>query len=98
MAFGIRRKELMNWKESVKRGEIAILTHYWEDERFPASTSVTKVGCINLDQLSKWGEKYQLKPEWIHRSSYPHFDVFGKKQKEILQKEGLQEQINRFNI
>ena len=27
MAFGIRRHELAAWKEKVKRGEIAFLTH-----------------------------------------------------------------------
>ncbi|MCY8098432.1 hypothetical protein MOB81_20475, partial [Bacillus atrophaeus] len=33
MAFGIHRGELNRWKEAVKSGEIAFLTHYWLDDR-----------------------------------------------------------------
>lgn len=35
MAFGIKREEMKQWKASVARGEIAYLTHYWVDPRFP---------------------------------------------------------------
>lgn len=96
MAFGISRAELNQWKTAVSSGRIAILTHYWEDERFPGCTSVTKIGCSDQEKLIQWGEQYGLKPEWIHRSKYPHFDVFGSRQEAILKAEGLESQLQRF--
>jgi hypothetical protein len=96
MAFGIKRHELLEWKQAVTNGQIAILTHFWEDERFPGCTSVTKIGCVNVCKLMAWGKQYDLKGNWIHQSDYPHFDVFGEKQKEILLLEGMQDQMERF--
>ena len=99
MAFGIDRNELRNWQQKVLAGEIAFLTHFWRDDRFPDSTSVTKVGCNDLEKLIKWGEQYQLKPEWIDMDpKYPHFDLFRPLQKEILKQEGQTDQIKRFNL
>lgn len=99
MAFGLDRKELNEWKRSVANGEIAFLTHYWKDERFPGCFTVTKVGCNDLDKLIAWGKKYQLNKTWIdHRPKYPHFDLFGQPQKEILVKEALLDHIERFNL
>lgn len=98
MAFGINKQELINWKERVSKGEISILTHYWQDKRFPNATSVTKIGCSDLITLKDWGKRYKLDPKWIHISTYPHFDLFGEKQKEVLLQEGLYDQIKRFNI
>lgn len=99
LAFGIDRKELMNWKLKVKNGEIAFITHYWLDDRFPGCHTVTKVGCNDLAKLIIWGRKYGLQAEWIHqRQTYPHFDLFGEKQKEVLMKEKIWEQIERFNL
>lgn len=99
MAFGIDRKELRTWQKKVLAGEIAFLTHYWLDERFPESTCVTKVGCSDLEKLIQWGESYQLKKEWIDMDpKYPHYDLFGSIQKEILEKEGQIDQIIRFNL
>lgn len=94
MAFGIKRDELMDWKARIQRGEIAFLTHYWLDDRFPGCTTVTKVGCNDLQKLSEWGRKHGLKPEWIdkRKEAFPHFDLFGEKQAEILKKE------NRENL
>ena len=91
MAFGIKRTELMEWKQKVSEGQIAFLTHYWLDDRFPNYKTVTKVGCRNLEKLGRWGKQYGLKPEWIdHRNKdYPHFDLIGDRQVEILTKEGL---------
>jgi hypothetical protein len=91
MAFGISRSELNEWKRKVADGEIAFITHYWIDERFPDCKTVTKVGCSDVEKLIAWGKQYGLKPEWIDRrkKSYPHFDLLGDKQKEILTKEGL---------
>lgn len=91
LAFGITRKELQEWKEKIDKGEIAFLTHYWIDDRFPDSKTVTKVGCNDLQKLTEWGSKYGLKPEWIdkRKDGYPHFDLIGAKQEEILKKEGL---------
>ncbi|MFC4183998.1 hypothetical protein [Saccharococcus thermophilus] len=99
MAFGIRRQELMEWKAKVKRGEIAFLTHYWYDERFPEYTTVTKVGCADIEKLAAWGKKYGLRKEWIHhRSEFSHFDLLGETQKKILQQEGLTDHLLRFHL
>jgi hypothetical protein len=97
MAFGIKKTELLQWKKNIEEGNISFLTHYWLDDRFPDCTTVTKVGCNNIDKLSLWGQKYGLKKEWIHhRKGYPHFDLLGDTQKEILRKEGLSAQLERF--
>ncbi|RSD26042.1 hypothetical protein [Mesobacillus subterraneus] len=91
MAFGIKRHELKEWKAQIERGEIAFLTHYWIDDRFPGCSTVTKVGCRDLVKLAEWGSKYGLKPEWIdkRRQDYPHYDLFGEKQAEVLELEGV---------
>ncbi|MCJ7841252.1 hypothetical protein MUB24_10140 [Lederbergia sp. NSJ-179] len=95
MAFGITKKELKHWKQEIDQGKIAFLTHYWIDDRFPNSKTVTKVGCSDLEKLADWGKSHQLKKEWIHyrMDGYSHFDLLGDKQIEILQKEGLLDQV-----
>ena len=95
MAFGITKTELNNWKQAIDQGQIAFLTHYWLDDRFPDCNSVTKVGCCDLAKLAKWGKKYQFKERWIHhrRDGYSHFDLLGDKQLEVLAKEGLLDQV-----
>jgi hypothetical protein len=95
LAFGISRKDLMQWKSKIDEGEIAFLTHYWIDERFPDCKTVTKVGCRDLNKLITWGKQYGLKPEWIdyRQQGYSHFDLLGQKQKDILMKEGLTDHI-----
>ncbi len=95
MAFGIKRKDLLVWKKKIDSGEIAFLTHYWLDDRFPGAKTVTKVGCNNLEKLAEWGRGHGLKPEWIHhrRDGYSHFDLIGERQAEILQKEGFFENL-----
>lgn len=99
MALGIKRAELMEWKKKVKRGEIALLTHFWYSAKFPQFNSVTKAGSVDIEKLLAWGEKYGLKAEWIHhRDEYPHFDLVGPRQKYILEQEGLWEHIQRFKI
>jgi hypothetical protein len=99
MAFGISRKELTDWKDAVARGELSFLTHFWYDVRFPNSTSVTKVGCANMERLRLWCINNHLNPKYIHnRATFPHFDLFGPKQREILQSEGQWEHLKRFNI
>ncbi len=99
MAFGIKRHELKRWQQQVMNGDIAFLTHYWQDVRFPGCYTVTKVGCIDIDKLAYWGRQYDLKTEWIHRRHmYPHFDLFGKHQKDILEREGLENHLIRFNL
>lgn len=91
MAFGIKRHELNRWKEKIDQGEIAFLTHYWLDDRFPGCKTVTKVGCKDLDRLKEWGAKYGLKAEWIdiRKDGYSHFDLIGEREKEILKEEGI---------
>lgn len=98
MAFGITRKELLKWKRTVSNGEIAFLTHHWLDHRFPQYSSVTKVGCSCKETLINWGKKYNLSPEWIHDGKYPHFDLMGHRQVEILSEEGLNSHIEKFNL
>ncbi|MDF2668448.1 MAG: hypothetical protein K0R67_754 [Paenibacillus sp.] len=99
MAFGITRQEMNEWKKAVSLGEIAYLTHYWLEPRFPGIRTVTKVGCSDLDVLAAWCERYELNPQYIHRRVlYPHFDLIGAKQKEILAAEQLWEHIRRFGL
>jgi hypothetical protein len=99
MAFGIKREELQAWKQEVRNGNIAILTHYWIDDRFPGCNSVTKVGCNNIEKLISWGNTYGLDEKWIHKDdNYPHFDLFGEWQKDILIKEEKWDQINKFRL
>lgn len=98
MAFGIHRNQVKAWKAAIDRGEIAFLTHFWLDDRFPSAKSVTKVGCKDLEKLAAWGARYQLKKEWIHvrKDGYSHFDLLGRKQREILQKEGRLAEVKKF--
>ncbi len=56
MAFGIKRDELMAWKKAVSSGEIAFLTHYWIDERFPGCKTVTKAGCADIRKTERMGK------------------------------------------
>ncbi|MFZ3587789.1 hypothetical protein ACOI1C_00655 [Bacillus sp. DJP31] len=100
MAFGIKREELVAWKNNVEKGDsVVFLTHYWLHPRFPTIKTITKAGCSNLDLLQEWGKKYDLKPEWIHkREQYPHFDLIGDKQVQILNEEGVLEQVKRFHL
>lgn len=97
MAFGIQRSELQDWKRSVSDGDIAFLTHYWLDERFPGCKTVTKVGCSDIEKLIEWGKQYGLKAEWIDmKKDYPHFDLFGQRERDIMINEGLINQLERF--
>ncbi|SDE29534.1 hypothetical protein SAMN02799630_05116 [Paenibacillus sp. UNCCL117] len=99
MAFGIRREELVRWKEAVSRGELAFLTHYWLDDRFPGISTVTKVGCSDLVRLSDWCVRNGLNPAYIHhRPPYPHFDLIGPKQRDVLERQGLHDHIARFKL
>lgn len=95
MAFGISNE----WKQSVSRGEIAFITHYWHDPRFPGIRTVTKVGCSDRQRLTDWCVANGLNPVYIHdRPPFPHFDLMGPKQKEILEKENQWEQVTRFRL
>lgn len=99
MAFGLKREELRTWKETVRNGEIGIITHYWMDDRFPNSYSVTKVGCADINKLIKWGEKYGLDPNWIHKDdNFPHYDLFDEIQRKVLKEENKWDQLKRFNL
>jgi hypothetical protein len=99
MAFGITRQEMNAWKNAVSRGEIAFLTHYWIEPKFPGITTVTKAGCSDLDKLSAWCVRNGLNPKYIHRrTEFPHFDLIGTKQKEVLYAEQQWDQIRRFRI
>lgn len=99
MAFGISKEELTKWKENVLRGEITYLTHFWVEPRFPDIKTVTKVGCSNLSRLKEWCLIHGLNAKYIHyRVDFPHFDLMGPKQKEILLKEKQWEQIKRFGL
>ncbi|MCO0599642.1 hypothetical protein NGI46_19755 [Peribacillus butanolivorans] len=95
MAFGIKRVDVVAWKQQIDQGQIAFLTHYWLDDRFPGCKTVTKVGCKDLERLAEWGKKYGLKKEWIHhrKDGYSHFDLLGARQKEILKAEDIKERL-----
>lgn len=95
VAFGIKRQDILDWKRKIDRGEIAILTHFWIDDRFPGAKTVTKVGCADLEKLAAWGRKYGLKKEWIHHRAdgYSHFDLIGERGREVLQKAGFTDHI-----
>ncbi|MBS4203484.1 hypothetical protein [Lederbergia citrea] len=99
MAFGIKRADLVQWKQSIDHGDIAFITHYWLDNRFPGIKTVTKVGCNDIQKLIDWGKQYGLKKEWIHhrKDGYSHFDLLGEKQQEILEKEGMLKQLQSFS-
>ncbi|WP_227936074.1 hypothetical protein [Alkalihalobacillus deserti] len=97
MAFGINRSMLKEWKAAANQGEIAFLTHYWLDDRFPDCTTVTKVACSDRDKLVRWGNQYGLRAEWIHeRDGYPHFDLLGEWQEKILRSEGKIKQLTNL--
>lgn len=97
MAFGVTKQELADWKASVEKGKVAFITHFWYDKRFPEVKTVTKVGCADLDALVLWGNKYGLKRDWIdQRPAYPHFDLMGDKQAEILKSENKLYQLERL--
>jgi len=99
VAFGINRAELNAWKEAVSRGETAFLTHYWHDPRFPEFRTVTKVGNSDYERLVAWCVANGLNPKYIHnRSPFPHFDLMGWRQREILLKEKLLDHIERFRL
>ncbi|WP_108669273.1 hypothetical protein [Peribacillus acanthi] len=95
MAFGINRSKLQKWKRKIDDGEIAFLTHYWIDDRFPGCKTVTKVGCKDLEKLASWGKQYGLKKDWIdiRREGYSHFDLFGDIELKILEAEGIEEEL-----
>ncbi|MFC7370721.1 hypothetical protein ACFQPF_03420 [Fictibacillus iocasae] len=97
MAFGISREELAAWKRDASDGQIAFLTHFWHDSRFPQYRSVTKAACCDIQKLILWGKEYGLPKEYIHhREDYPHFDLMGKKQLEVMKKENRLHEISRF--
>lgn len=99
IAFGISKAELDHWKEQVEAGEIAYITHYWYDKRFPNFKTVTKVGCSNLEKLKAWCITHKLDPKYIHiRKQYPHFDLLGPYQIEVLKRLGLEDHIDRFKL
>ncbi|MGO4541219.1 hypothetical protein [Paenibacillus sp. 2TAB19] len=99
MAFGITRAEMESWKTAVAGGDIAFLTHYWLDPRFPDMRTVTKVGCSDLAKLSRWCLDNGLNPRYIHnRDPFPHFDLLGAKQRELLLKENKHDQLERFGL
>lgn len=99
MAFGINRAELNAWKQKVKQGDLAYLTHYWYDPRFPEVKTVTKVGCADLKRLIKWGKKHNIPEKYIdHKLDYPHFDLLGVRQREIMTRENMLEQLHKFKL
>lgn len=99
MAFGITREQLETWKQAVARGDIAFLTHYWLDPRFPGCRTVTKAGCADLAKLTSWCLGHGLNPAYIHRRPpYPHYDLIGRKQVEVLKAEGQFEQLRKFRL
>ncbi|CAM3742069.1 hypothetical protein [Alkalicoccus chagannorensis] len=98
MAFGVTREEVQAWRKAVASGEIAFLTHFWYDERFPEHPTVTKAACCSRERLEDWGKEYGLRPEWIHEDSHaPHFDLIGSWEYSILKQEGCLEQLQKLH-
>ncbi|WNR45320.1 hypothetical protein [Paenibacillus roseipurpureus] len=99
MAFGVSRHELNEWKRKCSEGEIAFLTHYWVEPRYPEVKTITKVGCCDLERLKAWCSANGLNPAYIHlRDEYPHYDLIGNKQIEILKRENLTDHLLRFKL
>ncbi|WP_099221382.1 hypothetical protein [Listeria costaricensis] len=100
MAFGVKRAELEAFKEKAARGEIALITHYWLDARFPDANTVTKAASSDLAKLKAWGKQYGLPEAYIdyNHEGLPHYDLFGEIQRMILIKEGEMEQLHRFHL
>ncbi|MTH51848.1 hypothetical protein GKZ89_00405 [Bacillus mangrovi] len=99
MAFGITKAEIEEWKKKVADGEVALLTHFWKDERFPHSHAVTKAGCRDLGKLAEWGNRFGLDEKWIdRRSSYPHYDLMGAIQIKVLEHYGRNDIIHKFKL
>lgn len=94
MAFGVSKQELKKWKQAARDGEVAFLTHFWYDPRFPEYKTVTKAACIDEEKLIAWGKQYNLKRNWIHVDNhFPHFDLIGQTELEILTAEGKQNKL-----
>ncbi|EUJ42191.1 hypothetical protein BCAMP_00290 [Brochothrix campestris FSL F6-1037] len=100
MAFGVSRAQLKAWKAAVRSGEIAFLTHWWQDDRFNGVSSFTKVGCADRAKLIEWGSQYGLQAKYLDlkHEQYPHFDLFGDTQLYVLRAEGLTDHIKRFKL
>lgn len=89
----------MRGNQLSSKENLAFLTHYWLDDRFPHANTVTKAACQDMKQLIEWGEKHGLKKEWIHdRAGFPHFDLIGEPQKRILQKERSLGNIHEYGL
>lgn len=88
------KTELSRWKATAKQGHVSFLTHFWYDTRFPEYKTVTKAACANRETLVTWGKKYGLKEKWIHdRNEFPHFDLLGDIEKQVLIKEGSEQKL-----
>ncbi|EUJ17253.1 hypothetical protein MAQA_13825 [Listeria aquatica FSL S10-1188] len=100
MAFGVQREELIAFKKKAEQGEVALLTHYWLDDRFPNSKTVTKAASADIEALKRWGRKYHLPENYIDygHKDLPHYDLFGDIQLKILEEEGKWDQIDRFHL
>lgn len=100
MAFGVKKNELKRYKKNVANNELAILTHYWSDDRFPDSNTVTKVAANDLETLKAWGKKLQLYDYMIDPEStkIPHFDLFGPIQVRVLKELKRWNMLNRFHL
>ncbi|EUJ33316.1 hypothetical protein MFLO_03215 [Listeria floridensis FSL S10-1187] len=100
MAFGVKRDELKAFQQKAESGEVALLTHYWLDKRFPNSKTVTKAASSDLEALKKWGSQYHLPEAYIDygHKNLPHYDLFGEIQLKVLEQEGKWDQIERFHL
>ncbi|MFC4735702.1 hypothetical protein ACFO4L_03800 [Bacillus daqingensis] len=99
MAFGVTKQELAAWKRSVRSGNVAFLTHFWYDKRFPQYNTVTKAACSDRGRLIEWGLTYGLHETWIHEDRlYPHFDLIGADEFRILEQEGELEKLLKLRM
>ncbi|GAC43630.1 hypothetical protein PPOP_3029 [Paenibacillus popilliae ATCC 14706] len=53
--------------------------------------------CADMARLSVWCVEHGLNPRYIHaRRPFPHYDLIGPRQREILRQEQQWDQLERF--
>lgn len=81
------RDRLKKALAAARQGEIVIVVHPWNRE-VPGGTAETivKVLCGDRRKLVAFGQKHSLPERWIHDTSIPHFDLWGKKAEAVISK------------
>lgn len=58
---------------------------------------VVKVMCADRDKLLRWGYAHEIPSGWLHtsRSGMPHFDLWGRPAKRVLEEEEALEEFKQ---